>query len=191
MSTHSSPTPLSPSSRRSETSTLVQVNGEREGGSAGGSESDWTGGTGDDWTGTGTSSDSAFINYIRSQHQHGDRFGLLGGGATPSPPLPPLRRTSNRSAEETYANINPMTLNQDNQYCTINQLTQNNSRHTPNTATPTHVQTPPPKNLVDSYSTDDDEYCKMVPNVASRAGLRGPNAPPSPLPKREGTRPLA
>ena len=50
------------------------------------SEEDWTG-TGDDWTGTGASSDSGFINFIRTRQGH--PINSRSHCASPPPPIPP------------------------------------------------------------------------------------------------------
>lgn len=131
-----------------------------------GSESDWTGGTGDDWT--GASSDSAFINYIRSQHQN-SRF-----NSSPGAPSPPLQRRSNTSSpqqsEEVYMNLNPNTLNQDNQYCSINQIRPKG--HSPTPTNKPGLSSPLQSVLELSESLDEDDYCKMVSNAGIRAGLK-------------------
>ena len=171
MSTHAQ---LSPG----QSGALRGRGGEREGGSE--SESDWTG-TGDDWT--GTSSDSAFINLIRSNHEH---LRFTSAGASPSP-TPPYRSGSTQS-EEIYTRINPQTLNQDNQYCLINQLhpiavnppTSPSPRRSPLTTTTISTPKHTVLQLTDSL---DDEYCKMVPRASIREGLlvkEGTSPPPIP-----------
>ena len=155
MSTHSQ-VGLTPTRSDPELHGVQRVKAEKEGGS--GSETDWTG-TGDDWT--GTSNDSVFINYIRSKHTELSRF--ASPGASPSPPPPPPRVQS----EEVYTNLNPLTLNQDNTYCSINTtLVARNKSPSPR---------PPATTMPDKFAdslTDDDGYCKMMISNVNRAGLK-------------------
>lgn len=171
----SSPLVASPlPSRGSRTSPNGFVRAKGEGGGSG-SESDWTG-TGDDWT--GASSDSAFINYIRSRHQFGStehaRFGPSNSD-TPSPP-PPHRSTS---TDGIYTNLDPRTLNHDNQYCSIDRL----QVHPVAGKAPSALRNPSPNRTplnsmaeLGESLNEEDEYCKMVPNAVIRSGL-GPARP--------------
>lgn len=156
MSTHShtaSPGPSPRPDHQTNGSSRVRV----EGGS--GSDSDWTG-TGDDWTGTGTSSDSAFFSYIRGRHQmeHSSRF-TSPGHASPSPPPP----RSSSQGEGIYTVLDPLTLNTDSNYCSIDRLQ------------PRAVDTlrPSPSKSLGPVAEleESDEYCKMVPNTGIRAAL--------------------
>ena len=153
---------VSPSSSSSSSSTRSPQTGFSRGpGSEGGAEassggeSDWTG-TGDDWT--GASSDSAFINFIRSQHQNADKF--RSPGISPSPPPTQLGRPPIPRADEVmYMPINQQMLNEDNQYCTIQDLKK------PTSPSPSkHAALQPVIELTDSTDDDGEGYCKMVPN---------------------------
>lgn len=153
--------------------------GEKETGS--GSESDWTG-TGDDWT--GASSDSAFINYIRSQHQFNSTDPLQFGSpsASPSPPPPPAPRSSR---EGIYTNLNPSTLNEDNQYCSVDRLHPKAVMSPTLSPTPIRAATAPttplhPVSELGESQTEEDEYCKMV-SSGIRAGLMKTQELSSPL----------
>lgn len=151
-----------------------------------GGESDCTG-TGDDWT--GASSDSTFINFIRSQHQNAEKF--LSPGVSPSPP-PQLPRTGPpRSDELLYMQINQLTLNQDNQYSSIqalqNQALQNGSKTSPSPSPIIKNTLKPVVEVSDSVADDDDGYCKMVPNsirteLRQRAEHFSPQLPYSSVP---------
>ena len=171
MSTHSqvsSPLPSRPDQQ--------QVNGisrmRGEGGS--GSESDWTG-TGDDWT--GASSDSAFFNSMRARY-HGDRFASPGGSASSSspPPLPRERTGSLSAGDSIYTNLNPNTMNKDNQYCSIDRLQQQLAGVVHKSPSPNRGALPTSTRSLSSVSelgesTEEDEYCKMVSHAGIRAGL--------------------
>ncbi len=187
----SSPQVASPLlSRADRTSPNGYMKSKGEGGS--GSESDWTG-TGDDWT--GASSDSAFINYIRSQHQFGstEHARFDPSSAMPSPP-PPHHSASN---DGIYTNLDPHTLNQDNQYCSIDRLHPIAGRPIKNPS-PNRTPLDAMSELGESLN-EDDEYCKMVPNAVIRTGLglaRPPQLldetpPPVPYPThRQGGKPI-
>lgn len=155
MASHSAVSPSS--STKSSQGVFSRRAGSSEGGAeaSSGGESDWTG-TGDDWT--GASSDSAFINYIRSQHQNSDRF--KSPGVSPSPPPPQMARGIARPDELVYMSINQQTLNEDNQYCTIQELQKKTTSPSPNKRLPLQ----PVVELTDSTDDDGEGYCKMVPN---------------------------
>ena len=172
------------------------------------SEDDWTGGTGDDWTGTGASSDSGFINFIRNRPENGYLMGLHGHPGhspctSPPPPVPPKGPlTPPPGASEChYMNLTSSTMDQDNQYVTINRqelLAKHNAefkrggpicdyqRPRPvGMTTPTVVQ--PASHTTDELNnsfTDEDGYCKMVPqraigrNTGSLPNVRAPPIPP-------------
>lgn len=165
MSSHSQQI-SSPLSGRAEQLPMARARGvERDGGS--GSESDWTG-TGDDWT--GASSDSAFINFIRSQHQ-------LHHSSHSSPRMSPVPSTS---GEGIYTGLSPNTMNQDNQYCSVDRL----HPVAPHSPTPNRGNTTPLDSVAElgESLTEEDEYCKMVPNASIRADLMKKAEPPlSPL----------
>lgn len=142
-----------------------QSNGQGRGrGEGSGSESDWTG-TGDDWT--GTSSDSVFLNYIRSQHQFNP---TRSPGISPSPPPPRSNSSSSSHQEGIYTNLNPSTLNQDNQYCSIDRLHPVAVKSPTLSPTPNRVTPPQPLHSLEALA-EDDEYCKMVPNSGIRAAV--------------------
>jgi len=143
----------SPSSTRSQHSGFMMRGGSEGGAEASsGGESDWTG-TGDDWT--GASSDSAFLNYIRSQHQNADRF--RSPGVSPSPPPSQGGRAAPRADEIVYMSINKQTLNEDNQYCSIQDIQKKPISPSPNKRTALQP-------VIEFTDSTDDEYCKMVPN---------------------------
>ena len=170
MSSHSQVTSPLPNRQDPPINGLVRTRGvERDGGS--GSESDWTG---DDWT--GASSDSAFINYIRSQHQ----LHHCSPRVSPSP-VPTISGTG----DGIYMGLSPHTLNHDNQYCSVDRL-HPVAAHSP---TPNRPSGPTPLDSVAELGeslTEEDEYCKMVPNASIRAELMK-QPPLSPL---AGRRPL-
>lgn len=175
MSTHSQISSPLPVRADQQSNGILRGRSDREGGS--GSESDWTG-TGDDWT--GASSDSAFINYIRSHHHHGSADRFTSPGMSPSPPP-----RSSSQGDGIYTNLNPNTLNQDSQYCSIDRLHPVASKSQTTSPSPNRGA-PPTSTLLNSVSelvesAEDDEYCKMVPNAGIRAALMNPT---SPLPTR-------
>ena len=168
------------------------------------SEEDWTG-TGDDWTGTGASSDSGFINFIKTRQENGYLQGLQGqsgfGKYTRSPcasppPLPPKGplMPPQPDGESHYMNLTSSTMDQDNQYVTINrqELMAMHEAQSKRGGAITDYQTPRPAttspsvsdgngDLVNSF-TDEDGYCRMVPQRAIARNGSMPNARPPPVP---------
>lgn len=174
------------------------------------SEEDWTG-TGDDWTGTGASSDSGFINFIRNRPENGYLLGLHGHPAhslcaSPPPPVPPKGPLTPppQSGECHYMNLTSSTMDQDNQYVTINRqelIAMHNaefqkggpicdyqrprpSGSTVNTAAmiPTQQTSHSTDELVNSFTDDEDGYCRMVPQRAIGRNGSLPNVRPPPIP---------
>lgn len=163
MSTHSQIVSPLPARHDQQHNGVSRVRSDREGGS-GSESSDWTG-TGEDWT--GASSDSAFINYIRS-HQHGGSNSFSPPGVTPSPPPP----RSNSQGDLIYTHLNPLTINQDNQYASIDRLHPIAGKSQTLSPSPNRRATPITTSLNSvCEQTEDDEYCKMVPNMGIRASL--------------------
>lgn len=160
MSTHAQITSPLPSRHDQQPNGVSRARSEREAGS-GSESSDWTG-TGEDWT--GTSSDSAFINYIRSQ-RHGGSGSLSSSGVSPSPPP-----RSSSQGDIIYTHLNPLTINQDNQYASVDRLHSIAGKSW--TLTPSISPLNSVSELGESLTlTEDDDYCKMVPNTDIRAGL--------------------
>ena len=176
------------------------------------SEEDWTGtGTGDDWTGTGASSDSGFINFIRNRPENGYLLGLRGHlaphslCASPPPPVPPKDSLipPPQTGECHYMNLTSSTMDQDNQYVTINRqelIAMHNAefkkggpicdyqRPRPAGGSSTTTTTLPGEHtsqstdeLVNSF-TDEDGYCRMVPQRAIGRNGSLPNVHPPPIP---------
>lgn len=168
------------------------------------SEEDWTG-TGDDWTGTGASSDSGFINFIKTRQENGYLLGLQGQSrftrtspcASPPPPLPPKgpMMPPPEASECHYMNLTSSTMDQDNQYVTINRqelIAMHNAEfkkggpiaeyQQPRPATTSPPAADSADDLVNSF-TDEDGYCRMVPQqrVIARNGSM-PNTRPPPVP---------
>ena len=175
------------------------------------SEEDWTG-TGDDWTGTGASSDSGFINFIRNRPENGYLLGLHGHPAhslcaSPPPPVPPKGPLTPPplASECHYMNLTSSTMDQDNQYVTINRqelIAMHNAefakggpicdyqrpRPTESTTAVTTTTTLPAEHtshstdeLVNSF-TDEDGYCRMVPQRAIGRNGSLPSVRPPPIP---------
>ena len=200
-----SPTPVKRESSV-ESSASLQVQVPEFGRCGVESEEDWTG-TGDDWTGTGASSDSGFINFIRSRHENGY---LLGNPAfaqspctSPPPPLPPKLPPlpPPPSGECHYMNLTSSTMDQDNQYVMINRqelLARQQGLEFQRGGAISEYQRPRPamtepaldstEALANSF-TDEDGYCKMVPQRAITRNGSMPNAYPPPVPphKKQGT----
>ena len=222
MSTHSmvtSPT-TSPTAVKRDTSSLdssstssggrLRVQHDTSGRRSGmDSEEDWTG-TGDDWTGTGASSDSGFINFIRNRPENGYLLGLHGHPAhslcaSPPPPVPPKGQLTlpPQASECHYMNLTSSTMDQDNQYVTINRqelIAMHNAefkkggpicdyqRPRPVGSTETTTMTMSAQQashstdeLVNSF-TDEDGYCRMVPQRAIGRNGSLPNVRPPPIP---------
>lgn len=168
------------------------------------SEEDWTG-TGDDWTGTGASSDSGFINFIRTRQQengylHGHPVFARSPCATPPPPVPPKGPLlpPPPSGECHYMNLTSSTMDQDNQYVMINRqelLARQESEFKMGGAI-AEYQRPRPATtepVVDSKEelsnsfTDEDGYCRMVPQRAVTRNGSMPNSRPPPIPPHKST----
>ena len=170
------------------------------------SEEDWTG-TGDDWTGTGASSDSGFINFIRTRQENGYLFGHQGHPmnsrspcASPPPPVPPKGPLPSipQDGECHYMNLTSSTMDQDNQYVTINSkelLAQHAAEfrqggrfadyQQPRMVTAGgHMTSCTSDDLTNSF-TDEEGYCRMVPQLqrsivrnSSLPNTRPPAVPP-------------
>ena len=164
------------------------------------SEEDWTG-TGDDWTGTGASSDSGFINFIRTRQENGYFQGHpMNSGLSPLPPVPPKGPLLPipQDGECHYMNLTSSTMDQDNQYVTINSkelLAQHAAefRHGGRFADYQqprmvggvgHMTSSTSDDLTSSF-TDEEGYCRMVPQVqrsiarnSSLPNSRPPAVPP-------------
>ena len=224
MSTHSmvtSPT-TSPTAVKRDTSSLdssssssggrlrvqYDMSGRRSGMD---SEEDWTG-TGDDWTGTGASSDSGFINFIRNRPENGYLLGLQGHPAqslcaSPPPPVPPKGPLTPppQASECHYMNLTSSTMDQDNQYVTINRqelMAMHNAEFKKGGPICTYQRPRPAESttavttttmmssgetshstdeLVNSF-TDEDGYCRMVPQRAIGRNGSLPSVRPPPIP---------
>lgn len=169
------------------------------------SEEDWTG-TGDDWTGTGASSDSGFINFIRTRQENGYLpHGLQGHPinsrphcASPPPPVPPKGPLSPipQDSECHYMNLTSSTMDQDNQYVTINSK-ELLAKHAAEfrqggrfadyqqprlvTTGDGHMTTSTSDDLMNSF-TDEEGYCRMVPQRSIARNSSLPNTRPPAVP---------
>lgn len=181
MSTHSQITSPLPS-RHDQVSNGIPRG--RDGGS--GSESDWTGGTGEDWTGASSASESAFINNLMRSHRHAGSDSL-SSGVSPSPPP-----RSSSQGDGIYTSLNVFTLNQDNQYASVDRLHSIAGKSTSRTVSPgAPPTTTTPLNSVSELGeslTEEDDYCKMVPNSIRGDLMKAP--PMSPIPSHRQLPPL-
>lgn len=166
------------------------------------SEEDWTG-TGDDWTGTGASSDSGFINFIRTRGENGYLQGhpvfARSPCMSPPPPLPPKGPMMPPESDEChYMNLTSSTMDQDNQYVTINRqelLAIHESEFKRGGAIaqyqrPRPATTEPAVDTKDDLTnsfTDEDGYCRMVPQraIARNGSMPNPRPPPVPPHKKQ------